>query len=345
MLLTKNNKTFHKDIVMKQIKQMIEFLFFLLVGVTTAHVTHAQEHEGHSATAAIVKNAGELGVLIMAHGGNPEWDAGVMETVAPLSEHYNLEVALGMADAYSLQEAVSKLEARGAKDIAVVRLFISGESWYERTQQILGMVPGAPERPESMINHSAHADHADVSHGDTGDVEQAAAHMGHRMEFWQVDSDANFTMSKQGLAEAPQMGDVLLGRAQALSKNPAAEDVLILAHGPESDEEDARWVQYIDERADTVRKAMPFHQVKVATLREDWPEKREAAEQLVKNFVTSSTEAGRITIVIPYRVHGFGPYARVLEDLSYVSDGMGLIPHPAVSIWIQSQIEELRPRN
>lgn len=53
-----------------------------------------------------------------------------------------------MADAASLQEAVGKLEVRGAKRIGVVRLFVSGESWYERTRQSLGL--GAPHVPRPL---------------------------------------------------------------------------------------------------------------------------------------------------------------------------------------------------
>src|SRR5690606_24507656 len=117
----------------------------------------------------------DLGVLVMAHGGSPEWNQGVLDTVAPLTDDHNLEVAFGMADAVSMQEAVSRLEQRGADRIAVVRLFISGESWYERTGQILGMRDGAPSREEAAghpqhMAADAHAGHATAS---------ADAHAGH----------------------------------------------------------------------------------------------------------------------------------------------------------------------
>ena len=46
-------------------------------------------------------------------------------------------------------------------------------------------------------------------------------------------------------------------------------------------------------------------------------------------------------IVLPFRVQGFGPYAKVLEGLEYVSDGQGLIPHAEVGKWIEQQIETL----
>ena len=265
----------------------------------------------------------DFGVLVMAHGGPGEWNQGVLDTVAPLAETHNLEVAFGMADAVSLQNAVTRLEQRGAERIAVVRLFISGESWYERTEQILGIQEGAPQRQET----DAHAGHG-----------SDAGHMGHSMEFFRIDTDAEFALSKPGLAEAEEMAEVLLARATALSSNPAQEDILILAHGPGDDAENQRWLQFMNERTQLIRDTHAFRNVKVATLREDWKDKREAAEQEVRDYVANATATGGTAIVIPYRVHGFGPYAGVLEGLDYVSDGRGLIPHEGVTRWIEAQI-------
>lgn len=77
-------------------------------------------------------------------------------------------------------------------------------------------------------------------------------------------------------------------------------------------------------------------------MREDWPQKRELAEQRIRAFVERARLEGGTAIVVPFRVHGFGPYASVLDGLNYVSDGQGLIPHDNVTQWIAEQIEELR---
>ena len=211
--------------------------------------------------------------------------------------------------------------------IGVVRLYISGESWYQRTRQIVGLEPGAPPKPAPSA-HDAHAGHA--------------GHGGHSMEFWRLDSDAGFALSRDGLADAPQMGAVLVDRTRALSKDPAREDVLILAHGPGDDAENERWLHKIDARADAVRKALPFRRVQVVTLREDWPDKRVAAEKQIRDFVARSKQEGGQAIVIPFRVQGFGPYAKVLEGLDYVADGKGLVPSVQVTDWVRAQAEVLR---
>lgn len=266
----------------------------------------------------------DFGVLVMAHGGSEEWNAGVLESVEPLRKRFPIEVAFGMADAASLQTSVRKLEERGARKIAVVRLFVSGESWYERTEQILGIRAGAPARAAEAQVHAGHT-----------------AHAGHSMEFYRIDTRASFALSRSGLADAPAMGRVLAERARTLSKAPQHEDILILAHGPGDDAENARWLAKLDERAAAVRESAPFRRVEVATLREDWPEKREAAEKLVRDFVSRASAERGSAIVIPFRVHGFGPYESVFQGLTYARDGRGLIPHPAVTQWIEEQITQL----
>ena len=43
---------------------------------------------------------------------------------------------LVMAHAATMQETLQRLEARGARRVGIVRLFISGESWYERAETV-----------------------------------------------------------------------------------------------------------------------------------------------------------------------------------------------------------------
>lgn len=265
---------------------------------------------------------GEFGVLVMAHGGSQEWNEGVLAAVEPLRGGQPVEVAFGMADATTIQQAVQRLESRGVRRVAVVRLFVSGESWLERTEQILGLQPGAPDRASPPP--------------------VPTRHHGHSMAFWRIDTRSAFAVSRAGLSEAAAMGPILADRAASLSRSPLNEDVLILAHGPAADDENERWLARLDERAQAVRDRLPFRRVEVKTLREDWPDKREAAQQEIRAFVERAASEDGAAIVIPFRVHGFGPYAQVLEGLEYRSDGQGLLPHPNVTEWVREQVELLR---
>lgn len=265
----------------------------------------------------------KFGVVVMAHGGSKSWNESVLNSVMPLQSDYEIEVAFGMANATSIQAAVDKLEAKGINKIAVIRMFVSGESWYQRTGKILGIIDGAPEKPTLTHNKSQ-------------------THGGHNMGFWQIDSDAQFAMSKQGLSEAKEMDDILLFRALQLSKNPEKEELLILAHGPSDDEENQRWIKNITDRTSEIDTEVNFHNISVQTLREDWSGKREAAEKRIKSFVNQANEQQRTAIVVPFRVQGFGPYAKVLNGLDYQANEVGLLPHPNVTKWLARQIVELQ---
>ncbi len=253
------------------------------------------------------------GVLVMAHGGSQEWNRTVAEAVRAAEIPYEVEIAFGMADAVSLQDAVERLEARGVRRIGVVRLFISGESWTERTEQILGLVAGAPPRPTVPAPNSPG---------------------GHSMAFWRIGTRSDFVLSREGLADDSAIGAVLVDRVRAVSAEPAREDVLVLAHGPGDDAENERWLALIDQRSEAIRQALPFRRVQVMTLREDWPEKRESAQEAIRSFVARATAEGGRALVIPFRVQGLGPYAEVLEGLDYVADRQGLLPHAVTSEWI-----------
>ncbi len=276
----------------------------------------------------------DCGVLVMAHGGDPPWNEAVEGAVAPLRQGQHVEIAFGMADAATIQDAVGRLEARGVRRIAVVRLFVSGESWWDRTRQIFGLEEGAPARAASA-GSPGHEHHSTAAAA-------PAAHAGHSMEFWQIETNAEFALSRDGLTSSPAMGAVLATRARGLSRDPHFEDVLVLAPGPGDDDENERWIAAIDSLANAVRRDTAYRRVEVMTLREDWPDKRTAAEQRIRAFVTRAREQRGRAVVIPFRVHGFGPYAEVLDGLEYAADGNGLLPHPAVTDWIAAQARALR---
>lgn len=262
----------------------------------------------------------DFGVLVMAHGGSSDWNTAVEESLDVLRKRYPVEIAFGMADAGSLESAVRRLEAKGVAHVGVVRMFISGESWYERTLQILGELEGAPAKNQS--NHSS---------------------LNPRMPmgFWQIETDLVFHVSKEGLADAEEMDEVLLSRVSKLSSDPASEVVAVIAHGPADDSENNRWLAKISERTNLLKRDLGVKDIEVFTLREDWEEKRAGAEELIRSYIQQANDAGLHPIVVPYRVQGFGPYATVLEGLDYSADHLGLVPHDNIALWIKNQVDEV----
>ena len=257
-----------------------------------------------------------FGVMVMAHGGSDEWNAHLVEAVEPLRTHFPVEVALGMADAGSMESAVRRLESQGVRQVGVVRVFVSGESWYDRTLRILGLQGGAPSWADRDQSHEAHA---------------------MPMGFWKVDTEMAFHVSVEGLADAAEMDEVLTTRIRALSSGPDNEVVAVVAHGPGDDAENQRWIEKITQRTGNAREQLGLRDIRVFTLREDWPEKRPAAEREIQNYIAQANSQGLTPIVVPYRVQGFGPYGRVLSELDYRADRLGLLPHPNVGRWIARQ--------
>ncbi|MYC60980.1 MAG: hypothetical protein F4X09_12420 [Gammaproteobacteria bacterium] len=262
-----------------------------------------------------------FGVMVMAHGGSDEWNAHLAEAIEPLQERYPVEMALGMADAGSIEDAIRRLESRGVNHVGVVRVFVSGESWYDRTLQILGVQDGAPPRP------------------DPEQLKEMRANMRMPMGFWKVDTELAFHVSVDGLADAGEIDEVITSRVRGLSSDPANEVAVVIAHGPGDDDENRRWLEKISERTGNAGEQLGLREIRVFTLREDWPEKRNEAEQEIRAYVEQANSQGLTPIVVPFRLQGFGPYERVLDELDYRADGLGLLPHENVGLWISSQAD------
>jgi len=260
----------------------------------------------------------------MAHGGSSEWNDAVISIASDIDVLMPIEIAFGMADAGSIERAAQRLEDRGVTHAGVVRLFVSGNSWLDRTEMILGLKEGAPSKDSWMAERAKQA------------------RMSMPMGYWNIDSPIRFSLSKDGLANSPEMDVVLLDRIASLSKDPQKETVMVIAHGTGDDEENSDWIRLITERTKLAEAELEINQIKVFSLREDWSGKRSDSEIEIRNYLQESQDAGNDVIVIPFRVQGFGPYRQVLSDLTYHSNGLGLLPHPNVGNWIKNQADTLK---
>ena len=260
-----------------------------------------------------------FGVLLMAHGGSSEWNAAVTSVASDIDGFMPIEIAFGMADAGSIERAAQRLEDRGVTHAGVVRLFVSGDSWLERTLMIFGLKEGAPSKEEWAAEKAKHTE------------------MSMPMGFWNIQSPIRFSLSQEGLANSEEMDIVIRDRIASLSKNPHKETVMVIAHGTGDDEENFEWIRLISERTKLAKSELDMDQIKVFSLREDWMGKRAESEFEIRAFLQEAQKSGNEVIVIPFRVQGFGPYQKILADLTYNSDSLGLLPHPAVGNWIRNQ--------
>ena len=243
---------------------------------------------------------GGHGVLIMAHGGGEAWNETVIEAAAEARHEGPVVVAFGMAHPVSMQQGVDTLDELGTERVSVVRLFVSGESFRVDTRFLLGLSDEEPELPWVKTP---------------------------------LDHDLTIATHEHGLMGSPEVSQILLTRALDLSEDPAGESVLLIAHGMGDDGENDRVLDNMRLAAGRIAEK-GFAEVEVAALREDWEEVRVTAEAAIRSFVKSRAAEGRRVLVLPYRLSGFGPYAKVLDGLDYVA-GDGLLPHDAISRWIE----------
>lgn len=257
-----------------------------------------------------------VGVLVMAHGGTEEWNAAVHEAVRPLAESVLTEVAFGMADPLSLDASVTALEEAGVERVAVVRMFLSGESFAPQTRYLLGLTSPPPQRFLLM--------------GEAKRLGPTPEPLTHSSEIVTHD---------EGIMLSPEATEIVAARARALAREPAQESVLLVAHGMGDEGANERVLDAMTQAAERISNE-GFAAVAVETLREDWAEKRADAEKRIRAFVTRESSRGRRVIVVPYRLSGFGPYAEVLSGLNYTAAD-GLLPHPLISDWVSRTASEM----
>jgi hypothetical protein len=208
-----------------------------------------------------------------------------------------------MADSSTLAAGLDSLTEAGVGRVALLRLFVSGTSFLERTDRLLGLTAVPRERPAG-IAHDLHI----VSH-------------------------------TNGLAASTQVPTILRDRAMELSIDPPHESILVLAHGLRGEPENADLLRLMESAAQPLRD-VGFRKVRVATLREDWADRRQEAEADVRLFVSERRNQGDRVLVLPYRLSGFGPYASVLDGLSHEA-GRGFLPHPQVTEWMRETVDAL----
>lgn len=254
------------------------------------------------------------GILVMAHGGSPEWNARVGEALAGLRDRIPVALALGMANPRTLQAALDSLHRLGVGTVAVVRLFISGASFLHQTEYVFGLRPDPPDR----------------------------AIAGHRMidgeDLPLLEVPGEILLEQAGLAGSAEVSRILMDRVAASTSDPPDTGVLLIAHGMGDEDENQRLLDKMQAGARYLR-SQGYAEVQIAALREDWPGPRARAERGIRAAVTDMARRWGRVVVVPYRVSGFGPYADVLDGLNYVAAG-SLLPHPLVADWIEARARD-----
>ena len=271
----------------------------------------------------------EAGVLLLAHGGSASWNTTVDGLRTRVDETAPTEVAFGMATRATIQAAVDRLIQRGVHEIVAVPLFVSSHSSVvESTRYLLGARADAPADLALF---------ARMSHGAAANAH--AEHSGHAAEDGTrpVRSSVPIRLVR-ALDDHPIVADILVSRAKAISRDPAHEAVVIVAHGPVPDADNALWLADMGRVAARVSSAVPFARVEAITVRDDAPAPvRAAAAAELRALVTRLSSDGTRVLIVPLLLSFGGIEAGIrerLNGLAYSIASQGIMPDDRVLGWV-----------
>jgi sirohydrochlorin ferrochelatase len=289
------------------------------------------------ASAAGAEAPASTGVLLLAHGGSPAWNDRVSALAATANERLPVEVAFGMATRPAIQAAVDRLVARGVKEIVAVPLFVSSHSSVvTSTAYLLGLRADMPAdlRLFARMNHGASGGHG--SHGAHGEAPAAPGPS--------APDPTSPIVSPVPIRMTPALGshrvvaDILTSRARAISTTPEKEAVVLVAHGPSPEAENALWLADMAVVAERVGAAVPFAAVDYLTVRDD-AEKvvRDSATAALRAIVSGRLAEGRRVLIVPLLMSFGGIEQGIrkrLEGLDYAMSTAGLTPDDRLAAWV-----------
>ena len=269
------------------------------------------------------------GILLLAHGGRYEWNREVRALAERVEPQQPVEIAFGMANKRAIQDAVDRLADRGVAGIVAVPLFVSSHSSVLRaTEYLLGIRDDAPPQMELFARMSARRD-AERSGGDPGFD-------------WTTPIDTTVPISvTPALDDHVLVAEILVSRAMDVSRTPEEEVVVLVAHGPASEEDNALWLDNMRMLADRMRGQTRFSRIEQLTVRDDAPDAVQArATAELRTVVEDAVQEGKSVLIVPLLLSYGGIEVGIrerLEGLPYRMPPQALLPDPRLSQWVLLQ--------
>jgi sirohydrochlorin cobaltochelatase len=276
----------------------------------------------------VAQTPARVGTIVIAHGGDSLWNAGVIEAAKSAQTGGPVEVSFLMgpgARTARFQDAVARLERAGATEIVVVPLLVSSHSGHYN--QIRHLVGDSVALDETMMHHLH-----------MSGIERANTRVPLRI-----------TPALDDAAELSQvLGDRALAALRTTGDAPAARALLLVGHGPNDAEDYAAWMSNLRVVAERVRVATGFRDVRVELVRDDAPAavRAEAVTRTRELIEMQRAITGRDVIVVPVLVSkGAVSRDKLPADIRgtasiYLAEP--LLPHAAMARWIESRVRGSR---
>jgi sirohydrochlorin ferrochelatase len=307
---------------------LVLVLTALLVPPTKSFAQAAPLPSGLAAGAA--QQPLRTGILLLAHGGSAVWNDNVRAIAAEVDNVRPTEVAFGMATRANIQSAIDRLAARGVTRIVAVPLFVSSHSSViTSTQYLLGL---RREMPPDLVRF------AKMSHGSGGQTDHAAHLLKEKEEDGTTPVRSPVPVSMTAALDAhPVVGAIVSSRAAAISREPAQETVILVAHGPVDDESNDKWLASLREVAATVKASAGYAVVDAITVRDDAPPAvRDRAAAELRVLVEHRGRTTRV-LVVPVLLSYGGieeGLRKRLTGLEYTMAIQALAPDARLAAWV-----------
>lgn len=269
------------------------------------------------------------GILLLAHGGREDWNREVLELASKVAAERPVEVAFGMANKRAIQDAVNRLAEREVTGIVAVPLFISSHSSVIRaTEYLLGKRDDAPPQMEAFARMSAR---------------QAESDGGTDPGFeWTTPIETALPVELAAALDAhATVAEILIARALEVSETPADEVVVVVAHGPSSEEDNDLWLGNMSLLVKRMRAAASFSRIDHLTVRDDAPDDVQAkATQELRSVVERGAEEGKSVLIVPLLLSYGGIEKGIrerMEGLDYRMASQGLLPDDRLAGWVLAQ--------
>ncbi len=257
---------------------------------------------------------GSTGVLILAHGVGENSDRALKKSLEPFAARQPTVIGFGMSMMSSahLQAAVDDLVARGVRTIV---LFDEGtttryNSLSRHWQYIFGMYPEASYLSVPKVTAP-------------GVKFLWAGHFN----------------------DSPLITEMLYENARSVSRNPAAETLILVGHGPEDDADNGPDLQLLQAHADRIRAKREFADVKIINLQDDAIRPiRESNVRTLRKWVEQAVRQGNEVIVVAMAAASFGVQTHIRQDLrglKYTFADKGLSENPKFVRWVEETTRQV----
>lgn len=257
----------------------------------------------------------DAGVLIMSHGFREQGDKMFRQSLSDIANALPTSLSLGMGMMMSdhVQLSINDLEAAGVDKIVVVPVV---SNRYNELMRQWEYILGQRDKAEFVTVP-------------------------------QVKSKAKIYLAKPP-EDDPLIAEIIHDHALEISKNPAKDFVIIVAHGASGKDaarDNPKELEILETLARYVKEDGGFADVKAALLQDDAPPAvREANVQRLRAMAQGAVDKGQSVLIVTNLIGArtLQPKLRAdLKGIDYAFNAKGIAQHPNFVEWIGESVREV----